>query len=309
MSHAHGNCLEKAQTCPKCGRAIDANLSEMVERALMPFSPPVLLTPPPGSPAATDGTFTVTFLTGEEITLKYNPALPIRELRELIHQQQPDYPPAKQKLFWGPNELVDGTLGTAGVVPGATIQMILAMYAIKRGDSLNHVTFDLHWGYPPSGQDYLDASCLIFDAAGGNRDFKWADYSKRDECAGAVHHSGDKMTSSSGCHTIEIDLRQLPPEAHFLFFTLSAYNCRDISQFHQPAVNLFETRNPGQPLTEYCIRHAGRSEAVVMCGLCRAGDGWVVQAIGTQCAGTVRDYSDMIRVCQETLRRPGWRPS
>ena len=55
-----------------------------------------------------------------------------------------------------PNTLQDYNIG-----PGSHIQLIV----VDRGDHglIGPVLiFDLFWGYPASGKDYLDGSCLVY---------------------------------------------------------------------------------------------------------------------------------------------------
>ena len=56
-----------------------------------------------------------------------------------------------------PNTLQDYNIG-----PGSHIQLIVVLYSITRAESIKNLTFDLFWGYPASGKDYLDGSCLVY---------------------------------------------------------------------------------------------------------------------------------------------------
>ncbi|EDO26494.1 predicted protein, partial [Nematostella vectensis] len=70
-------------------------------------------------------------------------------------------------------------------------------------ESFDQVIFDLYWGYPSHGIDYLDASVLLYS---GKYFQEVLDYRNRlcKVSPGAVYHSGDVMDSNNrlGHHTI-----------------------------------------------------------------------------------------------------------
>lgn len=140
--------------------------------------------------------------------------------------------------------------------------LIVILYSIN--DLLENIIFDLHWGnlktsvlglfvrthtkigYPASGQDYLDASCLVFD----KKNFlEPIDYSKR-STAGIVH-SGDRMTSTTGHHYIHIDLKSLNNNVTNCFFTLSAWNSPTIEYYPNPSMTMYDKQQPTVPLCNY----------------------------------------------------------
>ena len=96
----------------------------------------------------------------------------------------------------------------------------MVLYEIN-DEALDHVIFDLFWGYPTSGRDYLDASVLIYKGQSfqGLVDYRHGAYS-------GVSHSGDVMDDAKclGHHTISVKLKSLPAAVNKLFFTLSAWN-------------------------------------------------------------------------------------
>ena len=65
---------------------------------------------------------------------------------------------------------------------------MVLLYAIP--SHFNHVIFDLFWGYPSHGRDYLDASCLIFNAKTYS---SVVDYRQRTFLSNSIWHSGDVM--------------------------------------------------------------------------------------------------------------------
>lgn len=183
------------------------------------------------------------------------------------------------------------------VQPGSTIHLLVILYEFKGNLKTKDVIFDLNWHFPSSGTDYLDGSCLFYN---GTTRIDVVDYSHRK--ATGAQHSGDVMQKDSGHHDINISLAQIPPSVNRLFFTLSAYNCGDISRFRTPSVKLFYKDNPSEQLTGYSISSAGHASAVIMCCLQRVKDGWHVWTLGRHSSGTVRDYTQMDKTCKELIQ-------
>ena len=53
------------------------------------------------------------------------------------------------------------TLQDYGVQPFSSLHLIVMLYDIPQ--SFDEVIFDLYWGYPTSGCDFLDASVLLYN--------------------------------------------------------------------------------------------------------------------------------------------------
>src|ERR1700733_7816171 len=97
---------------------------------------------------------------------------------------------------------------------------MVLMYSIQANSTIRNVVFDLNWGFPVTGSDYLDGSCLMYS---GNSFSQVIDYARRLSTDDAVVHSGDVMTTSTGHHKITIDLSKVNPSINKLFFALSSY--------------------------------------------------------------------------------------
>eukprot|EP00931_Biecheleriopsis_adriatica_P120935 TRINITY_DN96020_c0_g1_i1.p1 TRINITY_DN96020_c0_g1~~TRINITY_DN96020_c0_g1_i1.p1 ORF type:complete len:526 (+),score=46.43 TRINITY_DN96020_c0_g1_i1:51-1580(+) len=197
---------------------------------------------------------------------------------------------------------------------------------------LEEVLLSLGWKYPRSlgssraQPDYLDGSCLVYAE---ERLLEIVDYrgaqSMRDEkvssakgwsagCGSdaAVMHSGDVMNSDGGNHALRVKLSMLPAEATDCIFTLSAYNCRDLSRFVAPCMHIFNSDCPEHVLSNYTVADAGTASAVVVCSLTREGDVWTVRAHARTGDGTVRDYTPIesiiapiqARYCRNRCRMP-----
>ena len=180
------------------------------------------------------------------------------------------------------------TLQDYGIQPFSTLHLIVVLYEIS--ESLDHVIFDLFWGYPTRGRDYLDASVLIYS---GNCYYGFVDY-----CHGhisGVSHSGDVMDDSKrlGHHTINVRLKSLPTSVDKLFFTLSAWNSANISRFKHPSLRFFDAKEPKKQLCSDQMQHAAYSQAIIMCSLCKINHTWKVFSLRTLSAGNAKDYSPL----------------
>lgn len=178
-------------------------------------------------------------------------------------------------------------------------------------NKLEEVLLSLSWLFPqsrygvPRQADYLDGSCLIYSETKllDVVDYRGPQSLQNDKCSSAsgwsagsgqsaaVLHSGDVMTDTGGNHALRVYLSRLPCEATDCIFTLSAYNCQDLSRFVAPSMHIFNAECPGHVLTNYSVADAGTASAVVVCSLTRRGNVWSVRAHARTSAGTVRDYT------------------
>ena len=161
------------------------------------------------------------------------------------------------------------------------------MFAIP--DKFNHVVFDLYWGYPSTGPDFLDASCLMFQS---HKFVSVVDFRRR--CSDSyIQHSGDVMDSvrSIGHHTINVHLKLIPTHITHLFFTLSAWDSPSISRYPNPSLKFFEADKPTKNLCNTTFTHAGHAQAVIMCSVSRDAEGkWKIFESGKLSAGNARNY-------------------
>lgn len=188
------------------------------------------------------------------------------------------------------------TLSDYKVPEMATIHLMVLLYSIP--SHFNHVIFDLYWGYPARGCDYLDASCLLFS----EKSFQCAvDYSKRSK-GNAVQHSGDVMDNSRrlGHHTMHVRLQELPPNITHLYFTLSAWNSPTISHFPNPSLKFFEASNKTKDLCATNLRQqTHQSQAIIMCSVVRAGNHWKILQSGKLSAGNAKNYQPLINTIKQ----------
>eukprot|EP00299_Pterocystis_sp_00344_P019074 c9497_g1_i3.p1 GENE.c9497_g1_i3~~c9497_g1_i3.p1 ORF type:complete len:318 (-),score=52.82 c9497_g1_i3:57-1010(-) len=278
------NCLvvhlAHAAACPRCSAAIsDDTISRIrnlhVKRIVVP--PETIFAP------SETGIVTVNLLDGQSYAIPFCRTETIAEFKTRIFKKT-SVQPKKQKLIFKGDELV------CHVGDGANIQLIILLIAIKEGEGIHNVVFDLYWGYPSTGQDYLDGSCLAY----ANTNFtEHVDYATISILNGALVHSGDIITNTQGHHIIKVDLDKMPKVITKLFFILSAWNSPYISHFPNPSVRLYENSRPNVELCQYQITSVGNSQAVVMCCLVRVDDGWDVQAIGRRSSGNAKNYEPL----------------
>ena len=118
--------------------------------------------------------------------------------------------------------------------PFSTLHLIVVLYEIT-SESLDNVIFDLFWGFPVSGCDYLDASVLMYKRQSFQ---EVVDYGHT--AFQGVSHSGDVMDHAKrlGHHTINVKLKSLPAAVDKLFFTCLLYTSpspRDLSTSRMPS--------------------------------------------------------------------------
>ncbi|XP_029193251.2 uncharacterized protein LOC114959410 [Acropora millepora] len=240
-------------------------------------------------------TISVVMLGGDSTVLAYEPLMAIGDLK-LFVQKQLGPVPEKQRILYKEQELKTNldsgkcaTLRDYAVKPFSTLHLVVVLYEINN-DSLDNVIFDLFWGYPVSGRDYLDASVLLYKR-------HWfrsvVDY-EQTVCKG-VSHSGDVMDDAKrrGHHTISVKLKSLPAAVDKLFFTLSAYNSPNISKFKNPSLRFFDAREPNKQLCSDHMQHAAYSEAIIMCSLCKINGVWKVFSLRKCSAGNAENYTPL----------------
>ena len=208
-----------------------------------------------------------------------------------IHGDSQNYLPGGQ----------DASLASQGVVRSCRMELLILMVALEEGTAPKQVRFDLHWGYPATGRDYLDATCMLC-SEGGNVEAT-LDYQQR--LATGAKHSGDQMDDAkkTGHHVIDLDLPNLPANIVSALFILSAWNSPTISHYPNPSVSLYEPTKPEKVLSTYVFSQAANSQAVIMCALVRRGPAsrsFDVQQVGVLCGGNAKQY-DGIKAAIKTL--------
>lgn len=247
----------------------------------------------------------ITGLTGESASIPFTMQMTVDQLKTKI-QQKLKHDKGKQKLLYQGKEMTVmrpnggyATLSDYGVNPNTPICLVICLFSIP--ESFDDVVFDLYWGYPFHGQDFLDASCLLF---GGNSFQNVVDY-RRNTSITAVRHSGDVMNNAQriGHHTINVSLKNIPSDITHLFFTLSAWSSPNISHYPNPSLKFYDANKPGNDLCKTTFQHARNSQAVVMCSVSRDSQGhWKIFESGQLSAGNARYYQPLISTIQKLIK-------
>ena len=167
----------------------------------------------------------------------------------------------------------------------------MLLYAIP--EDFDEVIFDLFWGYPQRGKDYLDASILLYS---GSNFVEVVDYNNRkSQSCLAVTHSGDVMDNEKklGHHTINVSIKSIPRQINKLVFTLSAWNSPNISKYPNPSLKFFDAKFPDKQLCSDEMSHAAYSQAIIMCCLSHKGGGWQVFSLKHLSAGNAMNYAPL----------------
>ncbi|CAG8492944.1 4733_t:CDS:2 [Cetraspora pellucida] len=136
------------------------------------------------------GEFYVVLLNGQKYPMRLEHVKTVRGLKQAL-MQKIEIETRKQKLIFEGVELkeYEKRLIKYGVREGSHVQLIVVLYSITKEVSISNLSFDLHWGFPRTGLDYLDGTCLIYT---GNELWKKYDYaSPFDSCIPYIRHSGD----------------------------------------------------------------------------------------------------------------------
>ena len=156
---------------------------------------------------------------------------------------------------------------------------------------LDHVIFDLQWGFPDAGIDYLDATVFIYS---GEKLLELVNYNRRKSSLGAVDHSGDEIDDDkkTGHHKINVSIKSLPPYIDTLVFTLSSWTSSEMDHFPNTSLRFFDKNFPNKELCSDEMEHAtsSHSQAIIMCCLAKRKGVWEVHSLKTPSNGNARDY-------------------
>lgn len=152
-------------------------------------------------------------------------------------------------------------------------------------------------GYKEQAID-LDASCLVFDAAGNLIDQVW--FNQLASTDDAIQHMGDNTTGAGDGddESIVVALESLQLAAHTLVFVVSSYSGQSFSQIENAFCRLVDSRNEAE-LARFDLSGSGPHTAQVMAKLARSGDSWEMTAIGTKTDG--RSIHDLVSAAAAAL--------
>ncbi|KAJ4457994.1 hypothetical protein PAPYR_6392 [Paratrimastix pyriformis] len=129
--------LRTERVCPECGAIADPQALEALEREFALISSWT----PNRDPIGEGNVFRIVTLDGRALTLPLDPGLLVISLKDRVHQEMPDIPPARQQFFYNGTEITNqverraATLGDFAVVPGADIFMVVSVYTEHAGQT------------------------------------------------------------------------------------------------------------------------------------------------------------------------------
>ncbi|CAG8542208.1 4804_t:CDS:2, partial [Acaulospora colombiana] len=272
--------------------------------------------------------FYVVRLNGTKITLKIRDITTIKDLKYSLRNKT-SIDIAKQKLIFKDVELsnlredgTESTLKDYGIRANSHVQLIVVLYSITKDQALTNLAFDLNWGFPKTGQDFLDGTCLIY---AGDRLWKKYDYSSSFyPSIPYIKHSGDIIDNEQekGHHKITAKLDELPENVGQLYLILSSWRSPTIGHFRDPSFKLYDENDPDRQLLDYTIQRAANSQAVIMCLINRSNGGesldpiiatfecfsyfaisgmWNVIEVGELSTGNAKNYDPIEKVIRRLL--------
>ena len=138
----------------------------------------------------------------------------------------------------------------------------------------------------------LDASCLMFDAAGALADTVWfRQLASRD---GSIMHTGDNLTGAGDGddEVIRVDLEQVPAAVATLVFTVSSFRGQTFANIANAFCRAVDEAG-GRELARFDLSGGGGSHtAQIMAKLHRHGGEWTFTALGLPSNG--RTFHDMM---------------
>ncbi|CAB4033393.1 Ubiquitin-60S ribosomal L40, partial [Paramuricea clavata] len=245
----------------------------------------------------------ITTLSGECISIVYNLDQTIIDVKDIVEKKLKT-PCKKQCLLYNDTELEERDqddevlkLKDYHVQPNSNIYLLVLLYEVP--DDYDDVIFDLFWGYPQSGKDFLDASVLLYS---GSEFVEVVDFRctlsqsgaaiSHTQLRPAVVHSGDVMDEDNqlGHHTIKVSIKSIPDNISTLVFALSAWNAPNISKYPNPSLKFFDARCPNRQLCDDRMEDVAYSQAIIMCFLTKRGGKWRVVSVKRPSAGNAKDY-------------------
>lgn len=167
--------------------------------------------------------------------------------------------------------------------------------------NMRQLKLEERWRWQDDHTKFLDASALVYSADGQH--LATVDYNHRHHSG--LRHSGDVLdhTDRSGTHTIDVDLRRLPPAAAAIYFTISAWAEAVLTDIRLPHVAVTDAER--NLLCEYHLEGTAKftgMKSIVMCRLVKAANSrWSVEAIGEIGQGDAQNYGPLLNFCSEHM--------
>ncbi|XP_022093806.1 uncharacterized protein LOC110980997 [Acanthaster planci] len=302
LSHVeqHGKCSQCESQVSQDSTRLRRCYNQL--KALFPVYEPTCV-PPPETTTGQKDYVSVAMLNGDNTNVQLKPSMTVARLREIVKENL-GVPTQSQQLIYNGTEMKEftddkaaATLGHYKVLPTTTIYVRRLLFSAPE-NNLNKVVFDLHWGYPSTGRDFLDATAIIFS---GTELIDYLDYRKLSH--ESLRHSGDRMDdrARTGHHFMNVDLQQVPSSFTHIFFTLSSWQSPTIAKFPNPSLRFYEESDPDTMLCEDTITRVNHSQAIVMCWLSRNKGKWCVYSAGRASNGNSEDYEPLYETITDII--------
>jgi len=234
-------------------------------------------------------TLEISVLDGSNLSIAARTDMRVCELKEELSKSVKEKS-TKLRLSFQSSEMKNElTLAECGIHNNCTLQLIILMMEEFDGKSYEALQFNLSWGFPDIGIDYLDGTCLSF---AGKSFVALVDY-KHLKGEGMAH-TGDVMDEINmrGRHGISLHLPSVPSQITHLYFVLSAWTSPYISRYPKPTVQLHDRSRPDVPLPIYTPSDIGNVQALIMCrAVRRTATSWTVERVGRGCQGNAKNYN------------------
>lgn len=144
----------------------------------------------------------------------------------------------------------------------------------------------------------LDASALLFDAAGNLVDQVWFRQLRSQD--GSVQHTGDNRTGAGDGddESIRVNLGSVPANISTLVFTVNSFTGQDFSQIENAFCRLVDESDESE-IARYTLTGSGSHNAQIMAKVTRDGAGWSMTAIGVPANG--RTFHDLLPAISANL--------
>lgn len=177
------------------------------------------------------------------------------------------------------------------------------------GGTLARVIMGLGWdakkkggffGFGQTAQEIdLDASCVMFDAAGEVVDTVW--FKQLASKDGSLVHTGDNRTGAGDGddEQIIVELGRVPAAVQHLVFVVNSFTGQSFDQIDNAFCRLVDTKTDKE-VARFELGGSGNHTAQVMVRLFRDAGGWQMHAIGERASG--RTYQDLLPAIKPHLK-------
>ncbi|WP_072688280.1 TerD family protein [Rhodococcus marinonascens] len=137
----------------------------------------------------------------------------------------------------------------------------------------------------------LDASALLFDAAGNLTDQVW--FQQLQSKDKSVLHTGDNRTGAGDGddESIKVDLQRIHPSVTTIVFAVNSFTGQDFSQIENAFCRLIDETTETE-IARYTLTGSGSHTAQIMAKVTRDGDRWSMTALGAPAAG--RTFKELL---------------